>query len=97
MTNCMIIEERLILRHGECVLRTFLSVFYNHRIIIISSVGVGAISGGIAAFISCPMEVCVVRLSNDSTLPPEQRRNYVSILPIVCEGLPFLLAMLLYS
>lgn len=45
-----------------------------------SRVGVGAISGGIAAFISCPMEVCVVRLSNDSTLPPEQRRNYTSVL-----------------
>jgi len=44
-----------------------------------SRVGVGAISGGIAAYISCPMEVCVVRLSNDSTLPPEQRRNYTSV------------------
>jgi len=44
-----------------------------------SRVGVGAISGGIAAYISCPMEVCTVRLSNDSTLPQEQRRNYKSL------------------
>lgn len=44
-----------------------------------SRVGVGAISGGIAAYLSCPMEVCVVRLSNDSTLPPEQRRNYKNV------------------
>jgi len=44
-----------------------------------SRVGVGAVSGGIAAFISCPMEVCVVRLSNDSTLPKEQRRNYKNV------------------
>lgn len=44
-----------------------------------SRVGIGAISGGIAAYISCPMEVCVVRLSNDGTLPPEQRRNYKNV------------------
>ena len=36
-------------------------------------------SGGIAAFISCPMEVCVVRLSNDATLAPDQRRNYKNV------------------
>eukprot|EP00529_Nitzschia_sp_RCC80_P026457 CAMPEP_0113461924 /NCGR_PEP_ID=MMETSP0014_2-20120614/11803_1 /TAXON_ID=2857 /ORGANISM="Nitzschia sp." /LENGTH=341 /DNA_ID=CAMNT_0000353723 /DNA_START=1274 /DNA_END=2299 /DNA_ORIENTATION=+ /assembly_acc=CAM_ASM_000159 len=42
-------------------------------------VGVGAITGGIAAYLSCPMEVCVVRMSNDSSLPPEERRNYKSL------------------
>merc|ERR1719297_520677 len=44
-----------------------------------SRVGVGAVSGGIAAFISCPMEVCVVRLSNDGTLPLKERRNYKNV------------------
>lgn len=41
-----------------------------------SRVVVGAVTGGIAAYISCPMEVCVVRLSNDSALPEAERRNY---------------------
>lgn len=41
--------------------------------------GVGALTGGIAAYISCPMEVAVVRMSNDATLPPDQRRNYTSV------------------
>ncbi len=40
---------------------------------------VGATTGGIAALISCPAEVAVVRMSNDSTLPPEERRNYKGV------------------
>eukprot|EP00536_Pseudo-nitzschia_multiseries_P007714 jgi/Psemu1/256510/estExt_Genewise1Plus.C_1840016 len=44
-----------------------------------SRVGVGAITGGIAAYISCPMEVCVIRMSNDSSLPVKERRNYKSL------------------
>lgn len=44
-----------------------------------SRVAVGALSGGIAAYISCPMEVAVVRLSNDSSLPVEERRNYKGV------------------
>lgn len=44
-----------------------------------SRVGVGAITGGIAAFVSCPMEVAVVRMSNDSSLPAEERRNYKNV------------------
>eukprot|EP00929_Paragymnodinium_shiwhaense_P040301 TRINITY_DN21057_c0_g1_i1.p1 TRINITY_DN21057_c0_g1~~TRINITY_DN21057_c0_g1_i1.p1 ORF type:complete len:300 (+),score=56.52 TRINITY_DN21057_c0_g1_i1:70-969(+) len=36
-------------------------------------------SGGIAAMISCPCEVSLVRMSNDATLPPEKRRNYASV------------------
>merc|ERR1712238_440190 len=44
-----------------------------------SRVGVGAITGGIAAFISCPMEVCVVRMSNDSNLPAAEKRNYKGV------------------
>mmetsp|Transcript_165 Transcript_165/g.220 ORF Transcript_165/g.220 Transcript_165/m.220 type:complete len:245 (-) Transcript_165:869-1603(-) len=42
-------------------------------------VGIGAITGGIAAYISCPMEVAVVRMSNDSTLPAAERRNYTGV------------------
>ena len=44
-----------------------------------SRVGIGAITGGIAAYISCPMEVAVVRMSNDSTLPAAERRNYTGV------------------
>lgn len=44
-----------------------------------SRVVVGAITGGIAAYISCPMEVAVVRMSNDSSLPAEERRNYKNV------------------
>mmetsp|Transcript_14955 Transcript_14955/g.41635 ORF Transcript_14955/g.41635 Transcript_14955/m.41635 type:complete len:316 (+) Transcript_14955:100-1047(+) len=44
-----------------------------------SRVGIGAITGGIAAYISCPMEVCVIRMSNDSSLPVKERRNYKSL------------------
>ena len=44
-----------------------------------SRVAVGAVTGGIAAYISCPMEVCVVRLSNDSSLPEADRRNYKNV------------------
>jgi len=44
-----------------------------------SRVAVGAVTGGIAAYISCPMEVCVVRMANDSTLPVEERRNYTNV------------------
>lgn len=45
-----------------------------------SRVVVGAITGGIAAYLSCPMEVCVVRMSNDSTLPVSERRNYKNVI-----------------
>lgn len=44
-----------------------------------SRVCVGAVTGGIAAYISCPMEVCVIRMSNDSSLPANERRNYKSL------------------
>lgn len=40
----------------------------------------GASAGACAAFISCPAEVTLVRISNDSTLPLDQRRNYKSVL-----------------
>ena len=34
---------------------------------------------GIAALISCPAEVTLVRISNDQTLPAEMRRNYKGV------------------
>jgi hypothetical protein len=39
----------------------------------------GCSSGGLAALISCPAEVTLVRISNDATLPADQRRNYKGI------------------
>ena len=39
----------------------------------------GCVSGGIAACISCPAEVTLVRISNDRTLPEANRRNYKGI------------------
>lgn len=44
-----------------------------------SRVVVGAATGGMAAYMSCPMEVSCVRMSNDATLPPSQRRNYKNV------------------
>jgi solute carrier family 25 oxoglutarate transporter 11 len=39
----------------------------------------GGTAGGIAAYLSCPMEVTVVRMSNDASLPPSERRNYKGV------------------
>lgn len=39
----------------------------------------GLASGSLAAIISCPAEVSLVRMSNDSSLPVAQRRNYTSV------------------
>jgi len=44
-----------------------------------SRVVLGAISGGMAAYIACPLEVATVRMSNDVTLPLDQRRNYKNV------------------
>lgn len=49
------------------------SLRYNNRVVV------GALSGGIAAYVSCPAEVAVVRMSNDSSLPAAERRNYKGI------------------
>merc|ERR1712216_287812 len=40
----------------------------------------GCASGGIAALISCPCEVSLVRMSNDRSLPIDKRRNYGNVL-----------------
>jgi solute carrier family 25 oxoglutarate transporter 11 len=39
----------------------------------------GVTSGALAALISCPAEVTLVRISNDATLPVDQRRNYSGV------------------
>lgn len=44
---------------------------------------VGAATGATAALISCPMEVATVRMSNDVTLPPAERRNYTGVGDVV--------------
>jgi len=43
-------------------------------------VAAGLSSGACAAMISCPAEVSLVRMSNDSSLPVESRRGYKSVL-----------------
>lgn len=60
---------------------TFRDILHDYRgkTDFASRVGVGAITGGMAAYISCPMEVAVVRMSNDSSLPKEERRNYKNV------------------
>eukprot|EP00040_Diaphanoeca_grandis_P022992 m.124442 g.124442 ORF g.124442 m.124442 type:complete len:297 (-) comp29061_c0_seq1:596-1486(-) len=42
-------------------------------------IGCGLSSGACAAFISCPAEVSLVRMANDSQLPLDQRRNYKGV------------------
>jgi len=39
-----------------------------------------SVAGGCAAVISCPVEVCLVRMSNDASLPADQRRGYTSVM-----------------
>jgi solute carrier family 25 oxoglutarate transporter 11 len=55
--------------------------------------GTAAVAGGCAALISCPIEVCLVRMSNDASLPAEKRRNYGNVFNAVMriareEGVP---------
>ena len=38
-----------------------------------------SVAGGCAAVISCPIEVCLVRMSNDASLPADQQRGYSSV------------------
>jgi len=38
-----------------------------------------SVAGGCAAVISCPIEVCLVRMSNDASLPVEQQRGYKNV------------------
>jgi solute carrier family 25 oxoglutarate transporter 11 len=45
----------------------------------LSRLVVGVVSGGMAAVISCPAEVTLVRMSNDATMEPAKRRNYTGV------------------
>ena len=38
-----------------------------------------SVSGGVAALVSCPVEVCLVRMSNDNALPAAERRGYTGV------------------
>lgn len=59
---------------------TFRDAFAKYRETDIwSRMVVGAMSGGMAAFISCPAEVSLVRMANDNSLPAAERRNYKNI------------------
>ena len=40
----------------------------------------GCVSGGIGSFVGTPSELALVRMSADSKMPVEQRRNYTSVL-----------------
>lgn len=42
-----------------------------------------SVAGGCAAIISCPIEVCLVRMSNDASLPVDQRRGYTSVVDAI--------------
>ena len=44
-----------------------------------SRLSTGMVAGGIAALISCPAEVTLVRISNDQTLPVAMRRYIMGI------------------
>lgn len=44
-----------------------------------SRLSTGMVAGGIAALISCPAEVTLVRISNDQTLPAAMRRCVINI------------------
>jgi solute carrier family 25 (mitochondrial oxoglutarate transporter), member 11 len=60
-------------------LRDWLHEYRGGKTDFASRVIVGAITGGMAAYISCPMEVAVVRMSNDKSLPLDERRNYTGV------------------
>jgi solute carrier family 25 (mitochondrial oxoglutarate transporter), member 11 len=70
---------RFELLRSEIVSNFFSFVLLDFLIAFYVRVVIGAVTGGIAAYISCPMEVAVVRLSNDATLPVDERRNYKGV------------------
>lgn len=59
------------------VMRDFLAKYREND--IFSRLAVGVVSGGMAAVISCPAEVSLVRMSNDMALAADKRRNYTSV------------------
>lgn len=84
------IGERRILLVGEwtqakCIFEQIVLNLFAvlSNTIMCYSVVVGAATGAAAAAISCPMEVATVRMSNDASLPPEERRNYKGLTDVV--------------
>ncbi|PVV01978.1 hypothetical protein BB560_003582 [Smittium megazygosporum] len=49
------------------------------RLSILDAVFAGCVGGFFGAFVGNPSDVSVVRMQNDFTLPPEQRRNYKNV------------------
>merc|ERR1712224_348246 len=45
----------------------------------LSRLACATLAGGMAAYISCPCEVSLVRMSNDASLPEAERRNYKGV------------------
>ncbi|KNH06676.1 hypothetical protein XU18_2504 [Perkinsela sp. CCAP 1560/4] len=48
----------------------------NRQVTMMDRVLAGAVSGGFAAFLSCPVDVAMVRMQADASAPIEKRRNY---------------------
>ncbi|CAN0030783.1 unnamed protein product [Pylaiella littoralis] len=44
--------------------------------LVLMRILIGAVSGGMASFCSCPIEVCLVRMQADGKLPADQQRGY---------------------
>jgi len=42
-----------------------------------------SVAGGCAAVISCPIEVCLVRMSNDASLPIAEQRGYSNVIDAI--------------
>merc|ERR1719354_1133122 len=48
------------------------------HVTILDRILAGAISGGFAAFISCPVDVAMVRMQADASAPKDKRRGYAN-------------------
>jgi len=65
-------------RYG--LFQVFRDTLAKHREVdFVSRLTCATAAGGMAALISCPCEVSLVRLSNDATLDPSVRRNYKGV------------------
>ncbi|CAM9404609.1 unnamed protein product [Discosporangium mesarthrocarpum] len=67
-----VMKTRLMSR--ECISEGASSLMFMMRLLI------GIVSGGIAAFCACPVEVCLVRMQADGNLPLSEKRHYKGVL-----------------
>lgn len=66
-------------RYG--LFQTLRDTLAKHREVdFFTRLGCATVAGGCAAYISCPCEVSLVRMSNDAALPVAERRNYKGIM-----------------